>query len=108
MKKQRFHYVLKSGCEIEKKQIRSYNRLCLLTMLYSIIALRILSLTYIGRIAPELPCSILLEDEEWKVLYCIANKTKKNPKSPYTIGETIETSLCLEDLLGHQVMEPLV
>ena len=97
---ERFHYVLKSGCEIEKKQIRSYNRLCLLTMLYSVIALRILSLTYIGRIAPELPCSILLEDEEWKVLYCIANKTKKNPKSPYTIGETIKYIALLGGFIG--------
>lgn len=87
---ERFHYVLKSGGGIEKKQIRTYEKLCMLTMIYSLIALRILNLTYIGRIAPNLPCSLLLEEEEWKLLYCIAQKTRQCPDKPYGLGEAIK------------------
>ena len=30
-----------------------------------------------------------MEEDEWKALYCTANKTKKIPKTPYTIAEAI-------------------
>ncbi|MDR1958440.1 MAG: hypothetical protein LBQ54_05280, partial [Planctomycetaceae bacterium] len=35
-------------------------------------------------------CTILFDEEEWKVLYCVANRTKKVPEKPYTIGEAVE------------------
>jgi len=87
---ERFHFILKSGCKIEDKQASSYEKLCTLTLLYSLIALKILHLTYIGRIAPNLPCNLLFEDDEWKVLYCIANKTKEPPSKPYTLQEAVK------------------
>jgi hypothetical protein len=31
-----------------------------------------------------------LGEEEWKMLYCVANKTKKESKKPYTIKEAID------------------
>lgn len=37
--KERLHYILKSGCKIEEKQVRSYEKLSCLTLLYSVIAL---------------------------------------------------------------------
>jgi hypothetical protein len=50
----------------------------------------ILNMTYAARLTPELPCSVLLGEDEWKLLYCVANKTKKEPKRPYTIKEAVE------------------
>jgi hypothetical protein len=35
-------------------------------------------------------CSLLLGEDEWKLLYCAANKTKKKPKRPYTIKEAVD------------------
>jgi hypothetical protein len=87
---ERFHYVLKSGCAIEKLQERSIGKTATLIMMYSIIAVMILNLTYAGRLTPGLPCSLLLGPEEWKLLYCIANKTRKGPKKPYTMKEAVE------------------
>jgi hypothetical protein len=46
--------------------------------------------TYRARIHPELPCTILFEDKEWKILYCAAHRTKKVPDKPYTIKEAAD------------------
>jgi hypothetical protein len=81
--------VLKSGCAIEKLQERSMEKMTVLILMYSIIAGKILNMTYMGRLKPELPCSFLLGEDEWKLRYCIANKVKKEPKKPYTIKEAV-------------------
>jgi hypothetical protein len=51
---ERFHFILKSGCKIEKNQVREYERLQFLTLLYSVIAMQIHNLTYLGKICPEI------------------------------------------------------
>jgi hypothetical protein len=87
---ERFHYVLKGGCAIEKLQERSIDKTTTLILMYSIIAVMILNTTYAARLTPELPCSLVLGEEEWKLLYCAANKTRKEPKKPYTIKEAVD------------------
>ena len=87
---ERFQYVLKSGCAIEKLQERSIEKTTALILMYSIIAVMILNMTYMGRLKPEASCSLLLGETEWKLLYCVANKTKKEPKKPYMMKEAIE------------------
>jgi len=86
---ERFHYVLKSGCAVEKLQERSMDNTTMLVLMYSVIAVMILNMTYIARIRPEEPCTIFFEEEEWKVLYCTANKSKKAPQKPYSIHEAV-------------------
>ena len=85
---ERFHFILKSGCKIEKNQAREYERLKFLTLLYSVIALQILNLTYLGKICPEISSEIVFDNEEWKILYCCARKTKEIPET-YTLKEAI-------------------
>jgi hypothetical protein len=87
---ERFHYVLKSGCGIEKLQERSIEKSATLIMLYSIIAVMIMNMTYAARLTPAAPCSLLLGEVEWKLLYCVANKSKKEPKKPYTMEKAVE------------------
>jgi transposase len=87
---ERFHYVLKSGCAIEKLQERDMEKTKAMILMYSVIAVFIMNLTYIARVSPELPCTILFDEEEWKVLYGVANRTKKAPEKPYTIAEAVE------------------
>ena len=86
---EQFHYVLKSGCRVEKLQERTMEKTTLLVLMYSIIATLLMNLVYIARTNPQLPCTVFFEEEEWKVLYCTANKTKKRPEKPYTIAEAI-------------------
>jgi hypothetical protein len=58
--------------------------------MYSIIAVMILNMTYAARLVPDLPCSLLFGEDEWKLLYCAANKTKKEPEKPYRIKEAAD------------------
>ncbi|MFC6550371.1 IS4 family transposase [Cohnella cellulosilytica] len=94
---ERFHYILKSGCAIEKLQNRTAERLQKLILIYSLISVRILGMTYLARQLPEACCTLYLEEEEWKVLYCIAHRTSTAPPTPPTIQTAV---LCLAKLGG--------
>jgi hypothetical protein len=83
--------VLKSGCTIEKLQECGKDKTTVLILMYSIIAVMILNMTYAARLTPYLPCTLLLEEHGWKLLYCAASTTRKEPKKPYTIKEAAET-----------------
>jgi hypothetical protein len=87
---ERFHYVLKSGCNAEKIQQRTYERIKPVLLIYSVIAMFIMTLTYIGRILPDTPCDLFFDDEEWKILYRVIHKTKLAPDKPYGVAEAIE------------------
>jgi hypothetical protein len=88
-KTEQIHYVLKSGCAVENLQERGMEKTATLVLTYSIIAVMIMNITYIDRIHPQLPCTVRFEEDEWKVLYCTANKTRKSPRKPYTIAPAI-------------------
>jgi hypothetical protein len=57
---------------------------------YSIIAVMILNMTYMARLTPEAPCSVLLGEEEWKLLYRVANKKKQEVQEPYSMKEAVK------------------
>ena len=61
----------------------------LLVLMYSVIAVMIMNMTYTARIHPEEPCTVFFEEDEWKLLYRAANKTKKEPKKPYSIQKAV-------------------
>jgi len=79
---ERFHFVLKSGLGAERIQQRTYERIKPVLLIYSVIALYIMAVTYAGRILPDVPCSLFLNEDEWKVLYRIANKKKLHLMNP--------------------------
>jgi hypothetical protein len=47
---ERFHFVLKSGCNAEKIQQRTYDKIKTMLLIYSVIAMYIMTVTYIGRV----------------------------------------------------------
>jgi len=87
---ERFHFVLKSGCKIGKIQQRSYEKIKPVICIKSVIAMFIMTLTYIGRILPDMPCSVFFDDDEWKAMYKIVNKTKYAPNEPYSLADAIK------------------
>ena len=89
---ERFHYILKSGCKIEKNQAREYERLQFLTLLYSVIAKQILNLTYLGKICPKLSSEVVFDEDKWKIIHCCAGTTKEIPQT-YTIKEALHTQI---------------
>ena len=61
-----FHRVLKTGCRVERIQLKTAQAVIHAIMIYSVIAWRILYLTHLGRQCPDLPCGCVFEEAEWK------------------------------------------
>lgn len=99
---ERFHYTLKSGCQIEELQLETSDRLTKAIILYSIIAWRLLWLTYQARTAPYKSCEIIFETNEWQALYCVVNKTNNPPEQPPTLQESIRLLAKLGGFLGRK------
>lgn len=99
---ERFHYILKSGCEVEKVQAEEAARLKRQILMYSIVALRLLSITYAARITPDASCTEVFEEEEWRVLYRVANKTTTLPATPPTVKEAVGYLAKLGGFLGRK------
>jgi hypothetical protein len=70
---ERFHFVLKSGCLIEKIQQRSVDGIELVVLMYLIISVHVMQLTFLARSAPDLSCGLIFGESEWKLLYRAAN-----------------------------------
>ena len=84
-----FHRTLKSGCKVEELQYDTAEKLMKLIAIYSIISLQIMLLTYIARSRPDESCEICLTEEEWKILYRSAKRTRVMPENPPTIYEAV-------------------
>jgi len=97
---ERFHFVLKSGCAIEKLQQRSFEGLSKMILLYSIIAIHIMALTYLARTAPDAPATLLFEDSEIEILWKAANRTKVPPQRTVTISEAAALVASLGGFMG--------
>ena len=63
-----FHKILKSGCRAEKSKLRTAERLANLIALLCILAWRVLWLTMVNRVSPELPARLVFTDTEIKLL----------------------------------------
>ncbi len=99
---ERFHYILKNGCEVEKLQEHHADRLQKLILFYSIIALQIQHLTYRSREQPEAPATEVISENEWQVLYRIAYRTKTVPQQPATLKEVVLALAKLGGFLGRK------
>lgn len=84
-----FHRTLKSGCKVEKLQSDSADKLMKLIAIYSIIALQVMTFCYVARARPDQSCEIHIAEEDWKILYKVAKKTKKLPETAPTIHEAV-------------------
>lgn len=76
---ERYHYVLKSGCQVEKLQLETGAGLERALATYCIVAWRLLWLTYEARHAAETPCTVALAPHEWQALYCTIHRTPVPP-----------------------------
>ena len=86
---ERFHYVLKSGCQAEKIQQRTFERIKPVLLIYSVIAVFVLAMTLMARSSEDFSCEVFLEEYEWKILYCLINKRQKPPDKPFSLKVAI-------------------
>ena len=85
-----FHLILKSGCQVEKLELETAERLSKAALLYAAVAVRLLALRDLARVEPNTPCTTVLTDDEWQVLwgrFAKAPLTAQTP--PPTINQVV-------------------
>jgi transposase-like protein/transposase Tn5 family protein len=86
---ERFHFALKSGCKVEELQLGTVQRLQRAVATYSIVAWRLLWLTYEARRQPQASCEAVFSRPEWQVLHRKANPKVVLPQQPPTLREAV-------------------
>lgn len=99
---ERYHYILKSGCLVEKLQLETAERLMRALAVYSIVAWRLLWLTYQARQTPDAPCTVVLANSEWRALYATLKKTTIPPDHPPDLHTAVRWIAKLGGFLGRK------
>lgn len=99
---EQFHYVLKSGCRIESRQLETAERMTSMIATFSIVAWHLLWLTYEARRVPEAVCTCVLTDEQWQVAYRALYPRRPLPQRPPTLGEAVRWIARLGGFLGRK------
>lgn len=99
---ERYHYVLKSGCGIEKLQLETARRFQMALATFSIVAWRLLWLTYEARVNPDLPCDTVLELYEWQSLWATINENPIPPVQPPSLRQAVRMIASLGGFLGRK------
>jgi hypothetical protein len=99
---ERYHYALKSGCGIEKLQLETARRINMALATFSIVAWRLLWLTYEARCNPDQPCDTVLEACEWQSLCATINQNPISPKKPPSLREAVRMIATLGGFLGRK------
>lgn len=99
---ERYHYTLKSGCRIEELQLEAMERLHRALAVYSIVAWRLLSMTYANRVTPQRSCAEFLTTAEWKTLHCKMNRTTIPPDTPPDLRTAVLWIAQLGGFLGRR------
>lgn len=94
--------ILKSGCRIEARQLASGERLQRCLTLYSVIAWRIFYATMLARAVPDLPCSVLLDLDEWQALYCAIHQCPTPPTEPPSLEQAVRWIAQLGGFVGRR------
>lgn len=97
---ERYHYVLKNGCQVEKLQLEKAERLMRALTVYALVAWRLLWLTHEARAHPEEPCTRVLDEEEWRVLVAASAPPMGGPVEPPTLQMAVRQIAKLGGFLG--------
>ena len=77
-----WHKVMKSGCKVEDCLLETGDRLKRYLAVISVIAYRLMRITYLARTTPDDPCTEVLSDIEWQALHVRMNKTRPSGAPP--------------------------
>ncbi|WP_079205683.1 IS4 family transposase [Microcystis aeruginosa FBCC-A68] len=99
---ERYHFVLKSGCGLEKLQLETGRRIEMALATYSIVAWRLLWLTYQARLHGEESCESFLEEHEWQSLCATIHKKSPPPEKPPSFREAVRMIASLGGFLGRK------
>ena len=85
------HRVLKTDCYAEKTQLKDVDSIIRLLAFLTVAAIRILQLRELARTNPTEPCTVVLDDHEWKVLWLLFyEEPAPNGQDPPTVAESVK------------------
>ena len=97
-----YHRTLKSGCQIEQRQLGTAARLEACLALDLVVAWRIYHLAKLGRETPNLPCTVYFEEAQWKALLAYITKNPRPPAQPPSLNEAMRLTASLGGFLGRK------
>jgi hypothetical protein len=97
---ERYHYVLKQGCQVEALRLETPERLERALATYSIVSWRLLWLSLAARQTPDASCEGVLARHEWQALACAAQRTATPPAAPPTLRQAVRWIAQLGGFLG--------
>jgi hypothetical protein len=86
---ERFHFTLKSGCRVEALQLETADRFMRALATYSVVAWRLLWITYEARREPDQRCDRVLTLLEWQVLWRYFQKGLALPRRPPSLQQAV-------------------
>lgn len=97
-----FHRTLKSGCQIENRQLGHADRIAGCLAIDLVVAWRIFHLCKLGRETPEVPCTVYFEEIEWQALVGFIHKDPVPPPKPPSLREALRMTASLGGFLGRK------
>jgi hypothetical protein len=96
-----YHRVLKSGCRIEDRRLRTADSLESCLAIDLVVAWRIFWLAKRARDTPAAPCTVALDDDEWQALYVTVRDTAP-PATVPPLREAVRMIAALGGFLGRK------
>ena len=87
--------ILKSGCKVEDRQFEDADRYLPCLTLYMVIAWRVMYVMMLGRQCPDMSCSRVFSEAEWKSVFVVVRQ-ETPPDEPPRLQEMV----CLIGRLG--------
>lgn len=101
---ERWHYTLKSGCQVEERLLESLENVERMLATMSIVAWRVMWLVYESRERPDQPCTVILCQPEWQALHAFTHRRHPQPLpiKPPTLKEAVRMIAMLGGFLGRK------
>lgn len=84
-----YHRTLKSGCQIEQRQLGTADSIEACLAIDLVVGWRIFHLAKLGREIPDVPCTLYFEEAEWKALVAYVNKNPLPPNQPPSLRQAL-------------------
>jgi hypothetical protein len=97
-----YHRTLKSGCQIEQRQLGAADRIEACLAIDLVVGWRIFHLAKLGRETPDVPCTIYFEEAEWKALVTYVTHNPTPPEQPPSLREAMRMVATLGGFLGRK------
>ncbi|HLG71620.1 MAG TPA: IS4 family transposase [Chloroflexota bacterium] len=99
---EQYHFLLKTGCQAERLQLRQGERVERAVATLCLVAVRLLWLTYLARAQPDAPCTVAFDTAEWQALCVARSGAATPPAQPPPLREAVRLVAQLGGFLGRR------